>query len=79
MNFRHARSPYQLFDVINDPREKIDLYGDEKYTSIVTELKKMYEAERAVAVYPCKRGPGGTANEAGVLQPWLSVHDNCEP
>ena len=30
----------------------------------------MHVVERAVAVYPCHRGPTGHANEAGVVQPW---------
>ena len=35
--------------------------------------------ERAVAVYPCLRGPGGKPNVQGVRQPWLDVKDKCEP
>ena len=65
--------------MIADPSERKDLYGDHQYDSIVAKLKEMYEAERAVAVYPCLRGPAGRANEEGVLQPWLDAKDNCEP
>lgn len=70
-----ARSDNQ---VIADPSERNDLYGDSKYSSVVAELNRMYEAERAVAVYPCLRGPSGKANAQGVLQPWLGPNDNCE-
>jgi hypothetical protein len=45
----------------------------------VAELKGIYAAERAVAVYPCIRGPTGRPDEDGVLKPWLGVHDECEP
>lgn len=69
---------YQLFDVIADPSERNDLYGQEQYQSIVEDLKAMYAAERAVAVYPCTRGPSGKPNKDGVLQPWLPSHDRCE-
>eukprot|EP01044_Picomonas_judraskeda_P042491 COSAG03_NODE_21895_length_298_cov_0.341709_1_plen_48_part_10 len=41
--------------VIADPSERNDLYGNSKYNSVVAELKQMYEVERAVAVYPCLR------------------------
>lgn len=64
--------------VIADPSERNDLYGNSKYNSVVAELKQMYEVERAVAVYPCLRGPSGKANAQGVLQPWLGPNDNCE-
>ena len=50
-----------------------------RYDTIVAGLKEMYAAERAVAVYPCLRGPTGRPNEQGVLQPWLDVKDKCEP
>ena len=49
------------------------------HEKIVAELKAMYDAEREVAVYPCLRGVAGRANADGVLQPWLSPHDLCEP
>ena len=79
MNTSTSCAPYQLFDVLADPSERDDLYGNPKYDSVVHDLKAMYAAERAVAVYPCKRGPSGHANEDGVLQPWLQPHDLCEP
>lgn len=64
--------------VIADPSERDDLYGHSEYDSDVAKLKQMYEVERAVAVYPCLRGPSGKANAQGVLQPWLEPNDNCE-
>ena len=64
--------------VITDPSERSDLYGNPKYDSIVAQLKQMYAVERAVAVYPCLRGPSGKANAQGVLQPWLGPDDKCE-
>jgi hypothetical protein len=41
--------------------------------------RSRYEAERTIAVYPCKRGQAGHANAQGVLQPWLDAKDLCEP
>ena len=69
---------YQLFDVIADPSERNDLYGKPGYDAITAGLKEMYQRERAIAVYPCIRGPAGKANAAGVLQPWLGPNDLCE-
>jgi len=69
---------YQLFDVIADPSERQDLFGQTRYDAIVEELKAIYAAERAVAVYPCIRGPTGKPNADGVLQPWLKAKDLCE-
>ena len=43
------------------------------------QIMKMYAKERAVARYPCMRGPAGRANAEGVLQPWLQPQDKCEP
>lgn len=71
-------APYQLFDVLADPSERSDLYGQPQYDSIVSDLKALYAAERAVAVYPCIRGPSGRPNSDGVLQPWLTSKDKCE-
>eukprot|EP00040_Diaphanoeca_grandis_P019191 m.101165 g.101165 ORF g.101165 m.101165 type:complete len:589 (-) comp27310_c0_seq1:204-1970(-) len=71
-------APYQLFDVIEDPSERNDLFGKPGYDDIVANLKAIYETERAVAVYPCIRGPEGKPNKEGVLQPWLSPNDKCE-
>merc|ERR1711879_754310 len=69
MNTSTNCAPYQLFDVLNDPSERHDLFGKQEFNDTVEELKALYEAERAVAVYPCLRGPQGHANADGVLQP----------
>ena len=79
MNTSSNCAAYQLFDVVADPSERKDLYATAGHESVVAELKAMYDAEREVAVYPCLRGVAGRANEDGVLQPWLSPHDLCEP
>jgi arylsulfatase A-like enzyme len=78
LNTSNNCAPYQLFDVIHDPSERHDLYGQPGYETIIAELKAMYEEERKVAKYPCTRGPTGHANKEGVLQPWLSPNDKCE-
>ena len=79
MNTSTNCAAYQLFDVIADPSERHDLYGEATYDATVAELKEMYAKERAVARYPCMRGPAGRANAEGVLQPWLQPQDKCEP
>jgi hypothetical protein len=40
-------------------------------TAIFDELLAMYEAERAVAVYPFSRGAKGHPDKNGVWNPWL--------
>ena len=79
MNTSTNCAAYQLFDVIADPSERHDLYGEATHDATVAELKEMYAKERAVARYPCMRGPAGRANAEGVLQPWLQPQDKCEP
>ena len=68
-----------MFGTWSVETERKDLYATAGHEKIVAELKAMYDAEREVAVYPCLRGVAGRANADGVLQPWLSPHDLCEP
>ena len=75
----------QLFDVAADPSERHDYClgaggPDGSWcrnntgvpTAIFDELLAMYEAERAVAVYPFTRGKAGRPDHNGVWNPWLS-------
>ena len=55
--FIHGPPVFSILHVLSDPSERHDLYGQKAYAQVVASLKAMYDVERAVAVYPCRRGP----------------------
>jgi hypothetical protein len=80
------KSPYELFDVAADPSERHDLCVGSSGpnnswcrnntgvpTAVFDALVAMYEAEKAVAVYPFIRGKKGKPDKDGVWTPWLDL------
>lgn len=68
--------PLQLFNVLEDPSERIDRINNTDVPDGVLEgLLKMLQAEQDVTVYPFKVGPGGHMNSEGVWEPWINETD----
>jgi len=66
----------QLFDVVADPSERMDLVNNTDLPEdVLNELLTMLQAELAVAVYPFSLGPKGSCNGEGVWEPWLNETD----
>lgn len=66
----HFGKANQLYNVVSDPAERDDVINSTN-ASIIAELVRYYEQEKAVAVYPFSLGEPGHPNEDGIWEPWL--------
>ena len=64
-------SEFQLFNVADDPCERVDLINNTAHAAVIEQLKAFYQSERNVSVFPFSLGKRGHPNADGVWEPWL--------